>query len=718
MKKILISIVVLASLTACQKDVQIHTTPFGDVISLQAKDIHDTRAVIQGQINISPDQVAAYGFIFSESPITEGTEDSFDRIRANNVDQEAIFSSQMENLTNVTDGQVKGKIYYYKAYLIHVSGQVVYGDQIWFQTVPVTISDPVGPAGDTIFIGSRSVKMRLQVISLGSVNKPSSYAPTIELRPAEVGYYIWRVEENGEWTGPLQRVSPLAERETNIFGNYAVEVEIKELTPETKYALIPFVVAGAYYKITATTDDSFMTSYSNEGLGDVIEITTLPILMPEVETMGESEITPTSVLMEGKLIYDGDDEFCQFGFKIGTSSDISAMEGPFWADHRDSDGTYVVLKRELSPQTGYYYVAVAKNLKDTAYGTVESFMTLPVSEPIIGDAAPMEYAYRIDNTTPKTATIRAFILSDGGENLSEYGVMFGESPEGLAQRGYTTAINATTGLFYVDVSGLSGGKDYYYKIYARNSKGRVEGSQILSFRTPLDNQPFYYYPGTPSSASAWLRTMPYPDRSLTYYEADPFTGASGTEYYFFDRNLGATEPFNESSYSLPLSTTTITGQLKYIGYYYQHGFATPSATPDMSQTGNLASYGWTNTPSEAVPGTESPQWPDNPCPDGYDLPTIAQMNDITAAFTEVTLRTFFSAIRLGVSGEKAPGNGNITAAGLLLSEGNFWLKDASYNNNKAGNASIFSVSFIGKAIYENIPRFRGESVRCVRVIEP
>jgi len=781
MKKILISVFALAALAGCQKEPKVNTTPLGDVTTLQANNIHDTRAQLNGQLNIPVGRVTDFGFIFSDTPIAAGTEGSLDKLSAigyASIDNTTeIFSYTVENLTNTApDGSVTGKSYYYKAYMTTSSG-TVYGGQIIFRTLPVSISDPSAPGTAAPPVpGARSVQATfIMDPDLGTAGSAPGFTPIITLLPAQIGYYVWKADADGNPIGdPVRFQSPDTEQQVNIYtGSWSgtdftpapVDITITGLLPGTNYSIAPFAVVGAYFSITAPPPypptNSYMTSYSNEVVGDHVPVTTSPVDLPTVETADTlaEDVTATSIIMRGTLTGNGGDEFCQVGFKWGTTGDTTKMDKPVWVDPINPDNTFSSLKRLLTPNTTYYYVAVAYNYAGMTYGEVKAFTTNGVEPPVIGDVAPMEYAYRVDNTTTTSAKIRASIMSDGGESLSEYGIMFSTDGTTFSQKTYTTAIDKTTGLFYVKVDGLKAGTEYYYYVYARNSAGRVDdNTHVLSFRTPLGGILLYVYPANvfKNNPSVWARVAQFTNGpmyySLTYYETDPIKGTLGT-YYFLDRNLGATAPFTKYRYALPNvasgpqkpvvgDTTGITAQLQYLGYYYQHGCPAPSATPDMTQTGALNSlYGWTNAPANPTAPAYGADllwpsgtgvnyfgvpYPSNPCPDGYDIPTSAQMNDVIGAMNHALLPGWFDAIRLGVTGEKAPGNGNLTAAGLRISEANFWLKDAT----SATNVKVFHVGLgVPPTITDTRPatataaapsttRYYGETVRCVRVEIP
>ena len=136
-------------------------------------------------------------------------------------------------------------------------------------------------------------------------------------------------------------------------------------------------------------------------------------------------------------------------------------------------------KIELPNQgTTYYVRAYAINNVGTSYSNEVNFTTFE-AQPIVSISTSVPI-----NITTSTATLGGNISSDGGNVITERGVVYG------------TSINPTTsntkiqsgsgiGIYSVSVTGLNQGTTYYVRAYAINSSGTSYGGNEL-FITSID----------------------------------------------------------------------------------------------------------------------------------------------------------------------------------------------------------------------------------------
>jgi uncharacterized membrane protein len=118
------------------------------------------------------------------------------------------------------------------------------------------------------------------------------------------------------------------------------------------------------------------------------------------------------------------------------------------------------------------------------------------------------------NVTATTATLGGTVESDGGAAITGIGVVYAPSAvdsnpqvgDGVAS---TATGTGTTGVFTVNVSGLTPGTDYSYTAYATNSMGAsysMTGS-FTTLATPQSWQQTWF--GNPTNSGAALNADPY-----------------------------------------------------------------------------------------------------------------------------------------------------------------------------------------------------------------
>jgi hypothetical protein len=118
------------------------------------------------------------------------------------------------------------------------------------------------------------------------------------------------------------------------------------------------------------------------------------------------------------------------------------------------------------------------------------------------------------NVTATTATLGGTVESDGGATITGVGVVYAPTAvDSYPQIGDGVAGNATatgtTGVFTVNVSGLTPGTDYSYAAYATNSVGisySVTGG-FTTLATPRSWQQTWF--GSPTNSGAALNADPY-----------------------------------------------------------------------------------------------------------------------------------------------------------------------------------------------------------------
>ena len=230
-------------------------------------------------------------------------------------------------------------------------------------------------------------------------------------------------------------------------------VDITALQPNTTY------YARAYAK------NKLGVSYSRE-----MVITTYAL--PEVRTEEVADIQLRSAQLVGTLLFTGNDDATTKGF-CWSDKPEPTIEGNHIQIDVESE-SYTYLLDNLVPETQYYVRAYAQNMIGTVYGEEKIFTTLPILLATLTTTAATDI-------TTNSAVVGGNITEDGGDNLTERGVVYSTSHNPTTSN--TKIISgAGIGSFTCNLTDLQDNTTYYVRAYAVNSKGVAYGDEV-SFTT-------------------------------------------------------------------------------------------------------------------------------------------------------------------------------------------------------------------------------------------
>ena len=123
----------------------------------------------------------------------------------------------------------------------------------------------------------------------------------------------------------------------------------------------------------------------------------------------------------------------------------------------------------LSQATTYYYQQIGDNSQGTAYGVVKSFTTLAGS--------PVATTVAAVNLGDTTATINGRVNPGGASTTVKFCWGTSSSLTGCTLSDTVTVLAASAGLTSVslNLSGLTPGTRYYYRVQGTNSQGTTQG---------------------------------------------------------------------------------------------------------------------------------------------------------------------------------------------------------------------------------------------------
>ena len=452
-------------------------------------------------------------------------------------------------------------------------------------------------------------------------------------------------------TGPT---IALATKTSNGSGSGAFQSAITGLAANTKY----------YVRAYAT--NSTGTGYGNE----FSFTTTAQAIVPVVSTSGIGEITAYAA-KSGGLVSTGQPA----GVAVNVRGVVwSTSTNPTVAlSTKTTDGAGVGLFQStltgLTPKTRYYlraYATSTTGIIGTGYGAEVTFKTdsLPVvqtNDPVI----------EISATGARSG---GAVISDGGSPVTARGIVWSTDLNNISVSLSTKTTNgAGLGSFVGVMTGLAPNTKYYVKAYATNSDGTAYG----------------------------------PSRLFTTLPANSVVGANSK--IWMDRNLGATR--------VAISSTDAAGY----GDLYQwgreedgHQKRTSSTTATLSSTdkpttGNFITVvsgfeDWRNPQNanlwQGVTGIN------NPCPDGFRLPTIAEWSsEIDSWTSKDDIGAYASSLKLPKAGNRGF---NPATVGLEGFAGYYWTSTVD------GTKSRVVVINSSQAVTGSQVRAYGNSVRCIR----
>jgi hypothetical protein len=224
---------------------------------------------------------------------------------------------------------------------------------------------------------------------------------------------------------------------------------------------------------TYTPDTSSSSTYNSATGTNTVTVTTAA---PTVTTGVASAVTSSTATLGGTVNPNGADTHAWFLW--GTSSTLSGAAQTASQDLGSGTSSTPLSANltGLTPNTKYYFEAVAQNGASTAYGGIVSFTTNTAPTPTVttGTASAV---------TSSTATLGGTVNPNGYDTHAWF--LYGTSStlSGATQTSSQDLGSGTTATaLTAPLTGLSANTTYYFEAVAQNSGGTVYGS-IVSFTT-------------------------------------------------------------------------------------------------------------------------------------------------------------------------------------------------------------------------------------------
>ena len=194
--------------------------------------------------------------------------------------------------------------------------------------------------------------------------------------------------------------------------------------------------------------------------------------IPEYSTQKVTEITATSVKLNGKIISNPLSTAVSFeyGTSTGYGNEIIATQSPIAANSSADVSASLI---GLLPNTIYHCRIKVVDTNKTSYGKDSIFTTQSGVITLSTNAITSLMAF--------SATTGGNISSDGGSTITARGICFSTTPNPTTTSS-TIMGGGGTGSFVSNITGLTSGTTYYVRVYATNSIGTYYGNE-LNFTT-------------------------------------------------------------------------------------------------------------------------------------------------------------------------------------------------------------------------------------------
>ncbi|MBI2472166.1 MAG: carboxypeptidase regulatory-like domain-containing protein [Planctomycetes bacterium] len=270
----------------------------------------------------------------------------------------------------------------------------------------------------------------------------------------------------------------------------------------------------------------------------------LKTTLTTVTTGQATNITSNSAMLNGTLGLSSSVDV-KYWFEYGTVSgsysekvDVGSRYGP----GGEIKVSWTV--SGLSAETTYYYRFLAEDYAGITYGSEVSFTTTFVPLPVVTTGA-------VTNITTNSVKLNGIVNTSGWTTTVWF--EYGTSHNSYTNTSSTQSVSETTDTTVsIEISGLSAGTTYYYRLVAQNSAGTAYGSE-MSFTTTDTASP---------NGSISINAEGYYTNTTTVTLTLSATDDVGVSGYYISTS-STTPSASDSGWTAITSTTSYTEDISY-----------------------------------------------------------------------------------------------------------------------------------------------------------
>lgn len=412
------------------------------------------------------------------------------------------------------------------------------------------------------------------------------------------------------------------------------------------------------------------------------------LTLPVLTTTNASNIILIGASSGGNITSDGGADIITRGVVWSTIQSPTIALSTKTVDGTGT-GSFTSSITGLTPNTTYYVRAYATNSVGTSYGNEINFTTSSIQLPVLTTTA-------ISNIGQTTSTSGGTISSDGGGAITERGVVWSTSQNPTVALSTKTTDGSGIGAFTSNITNLSPNTQYYIRAYATNSAGTAYGNE-LSFTTQTNIYIAMYPTGTVFCNNIVTAVVDV---------TNPLTGKT-----WMDRNLGASQVATSSTDAAAYGDLYQWGR-RADGHQCRNSTTTSSlSSTDQPIHGNFILS--PNSPGDWRNPQNSNLWQgingvNNPCPNGYRLPTSSEINDERNSWNSNDgIGAFSSPLKFPKAGRRRSTGSLEFVAGI-----GFYWHSTFFPTNSA--YLDFTDAQGGAAGMNSASRAFGQSVRCIK----